>query len=95
MEKGRGPRSGNRSHVTTKHTMSTSRGDDLEVDSQDSILGDDHIKSSHSDIHGGSQRTGKDGRIVRTDVVTVTYDTDSVDGRRRAPEEPERSWVRM
>lgn len=96
IEMGKGNRSGpggNHSIVTTKHTISSSRGGDVEVDSQDSILGDDYKKTSNN---GGNERMTSDGRIVRTDVVTVTYDTDSIDGRRRRdPEEPNSSWVRM
>lgn len=93
MDKGvKGGRSGNRSHITTNNTTS-SRDRDIEVDSQDTILRDDDTNPSKG--RHSTRGSTKDGRIVRTDVVTVTYDTDSTDGKRNDPTEPNSSWVRI
>lgn len=88
----RGHRSGNQSHVSTKHTAS-SRIHDSEVDSQESILRDDDVKG-HSRGHG-SRGMENDGRIVRTDVVTVTYDQENIDPMRANPPARNTSWVKM
>lgn len=73
---GASARRGTTSHVSSKHAdPSLGR---TEIDSQESIL-------RMEDLKPGTQMpraNGPGSRIVRTDVVTVTYDTDSVDGRK-------------
>ena len=83
---GRG-RSGNQSHASTKHTI-RSRVRDAEVDSQESILRDENV-TVHSRGHE------RDGHIVRTDVVTVTYGKERNDPRRTVPGDQQTSWARM
>ena len=78
--------------MSTKHTAG-SRIHDSEVDSQESILRDDDTKG-HSRGQG-SRGMEHDGRIVRTDVVTVTYDKENIDPMRANPPTNNTSWVRM
>ncbi|KAG9253062.1 uncharacterized protein F5Z01DRAFT_172050 [Emericellopsis atlantica] len=78
LDDSRRDRSENQSHMGTKHTVG-SRIRDADVDSQESILRDDDVNTNRRG-HGWRKKE-RDGRIVRTDVVTITYDQGDDDSR--------------
>ncbi|KAI6778592.1 uncharacterized protein J7T54_003371 [Emericellopsis cladophorae] len=77
-------RSKNQSHVGTKHTVHVdSRIRDTDVGSQESILRDDDVDTNRQG-HGWRKKE-RNGRIVRTDVVTITYNQGDDSRREAAP----------
>lgn len=95
MEKNR---SGNKSHVVRSRGMSA-MGNRPEIGSHESILNHKQAVKPASTMHRSQSRRGSDGnRIVRTDVVTVTYDnedTESLDAKSTHAHDPNSSWARI
>lgn len=104
-------RSGNQSHVSTKNTVTSivdrTEVDSQEsilrdegangVPSSKSGRPQHHRNYSHSQATAGRKQLEPQNpsQIVRTDVVTVTYDSDSPGGHADGPYNNGTSWVKM
>lgn len=77
--RGASGRRGTTSHVISSKHANTSLGR-TEIDSQESILRVEDMKPGQQMPR--SHKDASNRNIVRTDVVTVTYDAESVEGRK-------------